>query len=59
MCTELHLRFHPCTHTRFLRWDYCSVIIPSHRIPETGCTCRRYRRRYKEDVSGECWECVR
>ncbi|KAH7069122.1 hypothetical protein BKA63DRAFT_383256, partial [Paraphoma chrysanthemicola] len=48
MCTELHTRFRPCTHTRLLRWDYCSVIIPSDRLPATGRACRRYKLKYKD-----------
>jgi hypothetical protein len=43
-----------------MRWEYCSVIIPADRLPETGRTCPRYKLRYKnnQDVVN-CFECVR
>ncbi|KAF2027653.1 hypothetical protein EK21DRAFT_38251, partial [Setomelanomma holmii] len=64
MCTEIHTRFRPCAHTRFARWDYCSVIIPSDRVPETGRACRRHTLKYKEmqerdGGSGRCLECMK
>tara|TARA_R110002003_G_scaffold232_7_gene16745 strand:- start:1913 stop:2179 length:267 start_codon:yes stop_codon:yes gene_type:complete len=45
---------------RFLRWDYCSVIIPADRLPATGRACRRYKLKYKDSQAGaRCLECVR
>jgi hypothetical protein len=60
MCTEVHYRFRKCGHTRFFRWDYCSVIIPAQRTPETGHACRRYKLRYKDNQNSlNCFECIR
>ncbi|KAF2828996.1 hypothetical protein CC86DRAFT_266172, partial [Ophiobolus disseminans] len=60
MCKETHLRFRPCAHTRFHRWDYCSVIIPSHRLPDTGYACRRYKLKYKDEQdNSNCLDCLR
>jgi hypothetical protein len=60
MCTKIHYRFRRCSHTRFLRWDYCSVIIPSDRVPATGHACRRYKFRYKDNQEQmNCFECIR
>lgn len=43
-----------------MRWDYCSVIIPADRLPETGRTCRRYKLRYKNDQDAvNCFDCLR
>jgi hypothetical protein len=59
MCIEIHCRFRRCGHTRFMRWDYCSVIIPADRLPKTGRTCRRYRLRYKNNQDAvNCFDCV-
>jgi hypothetical protein len=60
MCTEIHHRFRPCHHTRFLHWDYCSVIIPSDRLPETGRACRRYKVKYKFNQHERgCFDCMK
>jgi hypothetical protein len=58
MCTETHLRFRPCNHTTFNRWDYCSVIIPADRLPDTGHACRRYRLKYEDHQAGGCLNCL-
>jgi hypothetical protein len=60
MCVENHYRFRRCGHTRFLRWDYCSVIIPKDRLPETGYACRRYKLKYKDNQEKyNCFDCMR
>ncbi|KAF1846403.1 uncharacterized protein K460DRAFT_258096, partial [Cucurbitaria berberidis CBS 394.84] len=57
MCIEVYDRFRRCGHARFLRWDYCSVIIPADRLPDTGRACRRYKLRYKNSQdSAKCFE---
>ncbi|KAH3909535.1 hypothetical protein HBI56_060800 [Parastagonospora nodorum] len=60
MCTEILHRPRTCQHTSFLRWDYCSVIIPSDREPEVGRACRLYKVKYKRSHDGHnCFECAR
>jgi hypothetical protein len=60
MCIETHTRHRRCTHTRFLRWDYCSILIPTDRLPTTGRLCRRYKLRFQDaKKSEECVECAR
>jgi hypothetical protein len=60
MCAEIHYLFRRCGHTRFLRWEYCSVILPLNRIPATGSSCRRYRLKYKDNQEQlNCFECIR
>jgi hypothetical protein len=60
MCVENHYRFRRCGHTRFLRWDYCSVIVPKDRLPETGYACRRYKMKYKDNQEiSNCFHCMR
>ncbi|KAH7395300.1 hypothetical protein DE146DRAFT_103759 [Phaeosphaeria sp. MPI-PUGE-AT-0046c] len=60
MCTETHYLFRRCGHTRFLRWEYCSVILPPARIPATGRLCRLYRLKHKDNQEqSNCFECVR
>jgi hypothetical protein len=59
MCIETHNRLLPCTHTLFSHWSYCSVIIPSDRLPETGRSCRRYKLQVKEKRGKECFECLK
>ncbi|OAL03788.1 hypothetical protein IQ06DRAFT_198326, partial [Phaeosphaeriaceae sp. SRC1lsM3a] len=60
MCTETHYLFRRCGHTHFLRWDYCSVILPTDRVPNTGRSCRRYRLKFKDNQEQlNCFECIR
>jgi hypothetical protein len=61
MCVETQTRFRPCAHTCLQRWNYCSVIFPSDRLPDTGHACRQYKLRYVEekDSSGKCFQCAR
>jgi hypothetical protein len=60
MCVENYYRTRRCGHTRFLRWDYCSVIIPKDRLPETGHACRKYKLKYKDNQENyNCFDCMR
>ncbi|KAH7356060.1 hypothetical protein BKA66DRAFT_388617, partial [Pyrenochaeta sp. MPI-SDFR-AT-0127] len=57
MCIETQRRFRRCGHTQLHCWRYCSVIIPSDRLPQTGRACRRYKLRYKHSQnSAKCFE---
>ncbi|KAF1838039.1 hypothetical protein BDW02DRAFT_479074, partial [Decorospora gaudefroyi] len=59
MCTEHHTRYRRCTHTRFQRWEYCSILLPTDRLPSTGRSCRRYKLRYKNTGdNSRCYECL-
>ncbi|KAF1937594.1 hypothetical protein EJ02DRAFT_318161, partial [Clathrospora elynae] len=57
MCIETLTRHRTCTHTRLHHWSYCSILIPSDRLPSTGRSCRLYKLRYKEGGAG-CVECM-
>ncbi|KAF2682203.1 hypothetical protein K458DRAFT_272912, partial [Lentithecium fluviatile CBS 122367] len=60
MCTEWYNRFRRCGYTRFLRWDFHSVLLQRERTPEIGRACRRYRVRHRDSQEGwNCYQCIR